>query len=215
VDQLRLSQIYDRTAAFYDDVVAEQQARAKEIALALLARRAGQSFLEVGVGTGWAMARIVADSGVAGTVGLDIAPGMLDVARQRIAGTPAFVLGDATRLPFDAAVLDRVLCSYTLDVLPSASLPAVLAEMRRVMRPDGRLVTINLTDGEGEDAAFTRDWQAGYERDPEYYSGARPIKAAPLLGAAGFTILERRYSGHGAGWPSEVLLAKPLRPRDA
>jgi demethylmenaquinone methyltransferase/2-methoxy-6-polyprenyl-1,4-benzoquinol methylase len=219
VDLLRLSQIYDHTAAFYEDVVAEHQARAKEVAIGLLARQPGQRFLEVGVGTGWGMARIVAASGASAAIGVDVAPGMLDIARRQIAAVapePAgLVLGDATRLPFDDAVFERVLCSYTLEVLPSESLPAALAEIRRVMRPEGRLVTINLTEGEGADAAFMRDWQAGYERDPEYYSGARPIVAAPWLTAAGFRILERRYSGHGAGWPSEILLAKPMGGRDA
>jgi ubiquinone/menaquinone biosynthesis C-methylase UbiE len=212
VDQLRLGEIYDHTAPFYDGVVAVQQARAKEIAIGRLAREAGERFLEVGVGTGWAFERMLRASGGRGAVGLDLAPGMIEVARRRLidAGldASALVLSDATRLPFAGASFPCVLCTYTLDVLPSASVAAVIQEFRRVLRPGGRLVTLNLTPGVGEDASFTDDWQRGYEADPEFYSGARPITLAPLLAEAGLTVIERRYSGRDAGWPSEIVLSR-------
>ena len=63
VDQVRLGQIYDHTAPFYDGVVLEHQSRAKETAIELLARRPDEPFLEVGVGTGWAFERILKASG--------------------------------------------------------------------------------------------------------------------------------------------------------
>jgi len=212
VDQVRLGQIYDHTAPFYDGVVLEHQSRAKETAIELLARRPDEPFLEVGVGTGWAFERILRGSGGRAAVGLDFAAGMIDVARRRLgeAGIKAarLVLGDATRLPFTGASFTCVLCSYTLDVLPSASVSVLMGEFRRVLRPGGRLVTLNLTPGEGEDASFTDEWQRGYEADPEFYSGARPIMLAPLLAEAGLTVNERRYSGREAGWPSEIVLSR-------
>ena len=211
VSQDRLGEIYSATAAFYDGIVLEHQIRAKDIALQLLGRRRGDIFLEVGVGTGWAFERVIGASGGESAVGLDAAEGMLEVARRRLAhagaGTTALLLGDATRLPFRDAVFDCLLCTYTLDVLPSLAVPRALHELRRVMRDGGRLVTLNLTAGEGNDAAFTEDWQRRYSLDPEYFSGARPLMAIPLLQEAGFRISDRHYVGHGESWPSEVVLA--------
>ena len=215
VDQVRLGEIYDHTAPFYDGVVAAHQAHAKEIAIELLARRPDEPFLEVGVGTGWAFERILRASGGRGAVALDLAPGMLEVARRRVLGvaleTTSLVLGDAMRLPFADEAFTCLLCSYTLDVLPSASVAAAISELKRVLQPGGRLVTLNLTPGEDKDATFTDEWQRGYAADPEFYSGARPLRLESLLAEAGFTVLERRYSGLDAGWPSEIVLSR--RPR--
>ena len=54
IDIPRIARIYDQTAAFYDDVVAAQQAGPKLMALEVLARQRGERVLEVGVGTAWA-----------------------------------------------------------------------------------------------------------------------------------------------------------------
>jgi ubiquinone/menaquinone biosynthesis C-methylase UbiE len=213
IEAARLHEIYSRTAAFYDAVVAEHQAAAKDIALAMLARRPGEHFLEVGVGTAWCFSRIVAGTGSGRAIGLDAAPGMLDVAREtlRTAGLPptGLALGDASRLPFAPGSFDCVLCTYTLEVVDEPVALQLLSEMRRVLRPDGRLVVADLTNGEGDDAPMTDEWLRGFEADPEFFGGARPISLRPLLHRAGFEVGERRYSGHGAGWPSEVVLATP------
>ena len=83
----------------------------------------------------------------------------------------------------------------------------VLADCRRVLRPSGRLVLLNLTEGEGEDAAFTDDWKRRFAVDAEGFGGARPVRLAPLLEELGFRDVRRRYVG--GEWPSELLLAAP------
>jgi pimeloyl-ACP methyl ester carboxylesterase len=45
--------------------------------------------------------------------------------------------GDARRLPFHDGGFDVAVASYVLHVLPRAELPAALAELGRVLRPDG------------------------------------------------------------------------------
>jgi len=208
LDSARLQEIYSRTAAFYDQVVAEHQAAAKLIAIEMLGRKRGERFLEVALGTGWAFERVVAGSGAEGAYGLEVAPGMLEVARGRLGAGPALLLGDSARLPFREASIDAVLCTYTLECMPGHLIAATLTEMRRVLAPAGRLVLADLTEGEGADAAMTEEWKAGFERDPEFYGGARPLRLVPLIEAAGLRVIERRYSGHGASWPSEVVLAQ-------
>jgi ubiquinone/menaquinone biosynthesis C-methylase UbiE len=216
VDQARLQEIYSRTAAFYDEVVAVHQARVKEIAIELLARQPDEWLLEAGVGTAWAFGRVVAATGGRRAIGLDVASGMLDVSRDAIGELapgerPELMLGDGMRLPFRDGALDCALCTYTLDVLPAESITPVLVELRRVLRAGGRLVVAGLTDGEGDDASFSEDWRTRYTADPEYFGGARPLQASPHLLEAGFAVVQRHYSGGDAGWPSEIVLASRVQ----
>ena len=212
LDARRLQEIYSRTAAFYDQVVAEHQAAAKLVAIDLLDRQPSERFLEIAIGTAWAFSRVLQQSGAANAYGVEIAPGMLDVARQRLQGKyetrPALLLSDSAFLPFREASFDCILCTYTLECMPESLIQETLGEMRRVLACNGRLVIADLTDGEAEDAAMTEEWKAGYSRDPEFFGGARPLRLAPLLRHGGFEITERRYSGHGCGWPSEIILAQ-------
>jgi ubiquinone/menaquinone biosynthesis C-methylase UbiE len=208
----RLGEIYSRTAAFYDGVVAEKQAAAKRLAIEVLGRQPGERFLEVGVGTGWAFARVVAATGTENAYGLDVAQGMLEVARNAlhtpIAGVPSLLLGDGRALPFRDDSIDCVLNTYTFEVMSEPDIAAMLDDMRRVLRPRGRAVIVNLTDatdGGAEDEAMIRDWKARYEADPEFFGGARPLQFAEMLRAHGFEVARRRYVG--PAWPSEVLLA--------
>jgi ubiquinone/menaquinone biosynthesis C-methylase UbiE len=204
----RLATIYDRTAAFYDSVVAAQQAPAKLAAIEALARHAGERLLEVGLGTAWAFRRVVDATGVEGAIGVDVAAGMLVVARERLAAESGlvhapFALADVTALPFASGVFDCLLLSYTLEVLPNADMLPALSECRRVLRRDGRIVVLNLTPGENGGAALTAEWQRRFASDPEAYGGARPLRAQGLLARAGFERVRRRYVG--PDWPSEVI----------
>lgn len=161
IDPQRLQEIYSRTAAFYDQVVAEHQAAAKELAIEMLKREAGERFLEVGLGTAWALVRIIRESGAERVFGIEAASGMLDVARERLrsegTGLQELSLGGLRSLPFAAESFDCLLCTYTLEVLPQAVINQALSEMRRVMRCGGRLVVADLTEGEGEDAAIIEE----------------------------------------------------------
>jgi ubiquinone/menaquinone biosynthesis C-methylase UbiE len=208
----RLGEIYSRTAAFYDEIVAARQAPAKLRAIDLLARQPGEVFVEVGAGTAWAFARIAAASGPERALALDVASGMLDVARDALDQhglTAASLLqGDGRHLPFPDASVDCLLNSYTFEVLAEPDIRLVLADTMRVLRPGGRAVIVNLTDatdGGADDEAMTADWKARYEADPEFFGGARPLQLESMLRAHGFDPVKRYYVG--PDWPSEVLLA--------
>ena len=208
----RLGEIYSRTAAFYDAVVAEKQAAVKLVAIDMLARQSGERLLEVGVGTGWAFQRILAATGAENAYGLDVALGMLEVAHNVTgasgAGAPSLLLGDGRNLPFPNTSIDCVLNTYTFEVMAGPDIASMLDDMRRVLRPGGRAVIVNLTDATGggaEDEAMIQDWKARYEADPEFFGGARPLQLSEMLQAHGFEVAARRYVG--PSWPSEVLLA--------
>lgn len=101
----------------------------------------GERVLDVGTGTG-IVARLAARRvGRTGDVaGLDASPAMLRVAHDAAdheALAISWYEGMAERLPFSDARFDLVLCQFALMFFRDR--PAALAEMRRVLRPGGRL----------------------------------------------------------------------------
>ena len=93
--------------------------------------------LDVACGTG--NATIPAARAGARVTGLDFAPGLLEIARERAADAMVeidFVEGDAQELPFDDASFDRVVSTFGHMFAPDHS--ATAAEMKRVLRPGRR-----------------------------------------------------------------------------
>jgi ubiquinone/menaquinone biosynthesis C-methylase UbiE len=102
--------------------------------------------LELGVGTalvGQALTR----RGLQ-VVGMDISAGMLGHARARMPGRLA--LADVCRLPFRSASLTGCYAIWMLHLASDVSV--ALAEARRVLRPDGRLVVVPASNRPRDDA---------------------------------------------------------------
>lgn len=75
-------------------------------------------------------------------VGLDITPRMVELARAKGgAAGPAWLVGDMTALPIESATFDLVTTGYGLRNVPD--LPRALAEIHRVLRPGGRVCSLD------------------------------------------------------------------------
>ena len=99
--------------------------------------RRGQSVLDVACGTGVLAREAAPVTGDAGKVtGLDRNDGMLAVARRLAPGID-WQLGVAEALPFVDRSFDRVFCQFGLMFFDDRV--AALREMRRVMKPGGRM----------------------------------------------------------------------------
>jgi ubiquinone/menaquinone biosynthesis C-methylase UbiE len=96
--------------------------------------------LEIGIGTGLNLEHYD-KSRLEQLVGIDPGVDMHRLARKRMAraGLDVEIVPlSAERLPFDDASFDTVLVTYTLCTIPDPV--AALREMRRVLRPGGRLL---------------------------------------------------------------------------
>ena len=93
--------------------------------------------LDVGCGTGQLAARLRREVPGVHVVGCDFSRGMLRQARRRDRRVP-WVQGDAARLSFRDGGFDAVVSTEAFHWFPDGR--RALAEMRRVLRPEGRLL---------------------------------------------------------------------------
>jgi SAM-dependent methyltransferase len=143
----------DANLAARQSIYAYQQPRfdlpARVIDLA--APAPGATVADVGCGNGAYLAEL-ARRGFAGRVlGLDLSPGMLAAARDRLnavggpalspvdgLGAVALIAADATALPLPDGVADLTLAMHMLYHVPDPS--QAVRELRRVTRPGGRVI---------------------------------------------------------------------------
>ncbi len=112
--------------------------------LALLAPRPGERVLDVGSGPGFLVASLADAVGRRGAVrGLDPSPPMNAVARELTAGRQWVRIdeGDALSLPYPDATFDVVVSTQVYEYV--ADVPAALAQVRRVLRPTGRVLVLD------------------------------------------------------------------------
>ena len=155
--------------------------------------RPGDRVLDVCCGTGDLG---LACEGAGGTVtGLDFSESMLARARAK-SSSIEWLQGDALSLPFDDGSFDAATVGFGVRNLDD--LPRGLAELRRVLRPGGRLACLEITRPEGVLRPFFRVW----------FDGVVPVAGKILPGGRAYTYLPasvRRFPG-----PKElaVLLEK-------
>ncbi|HMD34131.1 MAG TPA: ubiquinone/menaquinone biosynthesis methyltransferase [Vicinamibacterales bacterium] len=120
-----------------------QDRRWKRRLVDLAAPRAGMRALDLATGTGDIAFALAARGAL--VVGLDITPRMIELATAKIGqdgqSRPAFVVADMLALPFPAASFDLVTTGYGLRNVPD--LTAAIEEIRRVLRPGGRLLSLD------------------------------------------------------------------------
>ena len=151
-----------------------------------LGQRARGRVLEVAVGTGRSLPFYPADVTI---TGIELSPAMLAIARQRAVTLDRDAdlrEGDAENLPFDDAAFDTVLCALALCTIPSPV--AALGEMRRVLRPGGRLLLLDHI-GSSWPPVYAAQWLI--ERVTSRSAGEHfTRRQLPLVTAAGFEVVE-------------------------
>ncbi len=195
---------YRRAARWYDRRFGRLTADLRGLGLTMFPAREGMDVLDVGCGTGIQLAGY--QRAGCRVSGIDASPAMLAVARRRLGDKASLQLGDAIRLPYPDQAFDLVLASTVLHEMSPGARAAALGEIRRVLRPGGRVL---LTDFEAGPVRPGRGWVAkgiiaaseaaagrSHRRNSRHFiaDGGLP----PLLSAQGFAVDQRRVVAGGA-----------------
>jgi SAM-dependent methyltransferase len=216
---------YDAYAVEYATRLDPTLVRAAERLSELAGARDGMRLLDLATGTG-AVARAAAKRG-ASVVGVDVSPGMLAVATD-LSPQLDFRYSDARALPFDDGQFDAVTCALSLSHFKDRD--AVLSEIRRVLRPGGRLVASAWADGTRVPTAVIADLLDRYgapapsdRLDEETWEDrGRGTSILRRVGFADVTVSSESYDGEfvdaeaalawSLSWP---LIASRLASLDA
>jgi ubiquinone/menaquinone biosynthesis C-methylase UbiE len=157
----------NHVAWLYDPLIERlsfgRERRFREKTLEHLGVQPHERVLDVGCGTGsltLAVARQIGDHG--SVWGIDAAPRMITIARRKAqrAGLPAqFDAGVAEELEFPDGAFDLVVNSMFTHHIDTGLKRRAFAEMYRVLRPGGRLVTADV-DRPTTMAAWLVGWSA-------------------------------------------------------
>ncbi len=186
---------YDRISHAYDMIADSNEHKARETGEVALAIRPGERVLEIGFGTGNSLLHLAQAVGPTGQVcGIDVSPGMLSVAQGKLdtsglSDRVKLVVGDARTLPFEADSFDAAFTSFTLELFPLSDIPTVLQEVRRVLRPGGRLGVVSMaTVRDGQKASALEKTYIWMHQHFPHIVDCQPIDAAQFLREAGFEV---------------------------
>ncbi len=182
-----VQRMFDRIAPVYDamnrvmTLGLDQRWRRATVQAAV---REGDHVLDACCGTG-DLAVAAWKAGAGHVVGLDFSEPMLERARRK-APDLEWVQGDVLELPFEDASFDAAVVGF--GVRNVEDLEGGLKELRRVIRPDGRLGILEITTPRGWLAPFYRFW----------FDRVVPVLGRVLPGGEAYTYLPasvRRFPG--------------------
>lgn len=195
-------------AAVYDRLLAaNEEAGLRDMRAELLRSAAGRT-LEIGAGTGLNLEHY--PDAVTELVLTEPDPHMAKRLRSTLAARPLasaeVVEAGAEALPFEDARFDTVVCALVLCTIPQPS--RAVAEIRRVLKPQGRLLYIeHIRDREGTGRAR---WQDRLERPWGWFlGGCHPNRDTGRLIADAFGVPEPQ-AGEMPGDDPVTGLIKPL-----
>ncbi len=186
------SSIVIHRSGFYDIVAGRFVRRSDDAILARAGVGPGDRVLDVGTGPGYlalAASRLVDPEGAA--VGIDASPEMIDRARMLAAREGAraeYRLASAESLPFEDGSFDVAVSRLVLHHLPGDLKLRAMVEVRRVLRPGGRLLVADLASPAAKRAHHLAAHVLGNHPDPEdalerlvWEAGFRQITSGRLM----------------------------------
>jgi SAM-dependent methyltransferase len=181
IDQLTIDDL-----AQVDEFHSRRRLATEELA-ALLAPSAGENVIDIGSGLGGPSRYLAATYGCR-VSGVDLTPEFVETAtalttRVGLSDKVDFRVGSALDLPFSDASFD---CAWSQNVAMNIEdRPRYYAEMRRVLRPGGRLAIQDVAMGDGDALDFPVMWA---DR-PEISFLRTPDETLTMLEAADFRVM--------------------------
>ena len=207
-EQIRAA--YNRLSWIYSWIVAPFEFNNHKRAIEKAGIQPTDKVLEVAVGPGNIFLEIVKKIDKDNTAcGVDASSGMLEIARRMVANAGYENINlsqaDARDLDFPDDTFDILYNGYMLDLIPLADMSTILSEYKRVLKPGGKLVLLNMS--KRDDQVLTL-YEKLYMKLPalfvlNFMGACRPVLMEQQTRQAGFQDVEREFIGGII--PSEIV----------
>jgi len=118
------------------------------------------------------------------------------------------IYSDARNMPYEANMFHAVYMAETLELFDTPDIPIVLQEIKRVLKPMGRLGVVSLSKEGRENSRFLRLYEWVHQKIPKYAS-CRPIYVEQSIEEAGYEIVKREEFLLWRLAPMKIVVAKP------
>jgi phosphatidylethanolamine/phosphatidyl-N-methylethanolamine N-methyltransferase len=157
MEETEIKRIYAYYSRVYDFIFKRWFFPRQQYAIQALDIRPGQRVLDLGVGTGFSLPLYPRDAQV---IGVDLSSKMLrearkKVFRERLSHVDLMEM-DAAHLAFPDNTFDCVVVAFVISVVPDPL--QVLAEIKRVSKPEGQIVIINHFQSQNKLMAQLEKW---------------------------------------------------------
>lgn len=144
-----------RVAIFLRKIVENNFKQEKKIISKYFSTKPGELVLDLGCGTGEFSPMFPRD----GYVGIDISPANIEYASRHY--QKKFLVADGKRLPFADGYFSKVLVVGVFHHLSESDLEKVMSEIRRVLKPQGRLLVMEDTRCNNPVITFLQSFDQG------------------------------------------------------
>jgi ubiquinone/menaquinone biosynthesis C-methylase UbiE len=207
--EILVQQQYDRLAHIYDQRWQGYITNTLSFLVDWAQIAPTETVLDVACGTGELERLLVERHAEQPITGVDFSDPMLAIARQKFADHPSvtFQPASASALPWPQLEFDVVVCANAFHYFNEPE--SVLAEMRRVLQPSGRVVILDWC----RDFLLCRlcDWGLSLI-DPAHKNCYTEAELNEFLQGAGYQVQRSQRVRFGLIWGLMVIEAIPLEP---
>jgi ubiquinone/menaquinone biosynthesis C-methylase UbiE len=202
---------YRLTARWYDPIFEPINEGLRLLGLRMFRPKKGMSILDVGCGTGVLLEFYRRYN--CHLYGIDTSPAMLAIAEKRLGAGAELHRGSAAEMPYPDHSFDLVTSMMVLHEIKRPIQLAILDEIKRVLKPAGRLLLVDYNPGPVE---FFDGWRSkgiiliseiagGREHFKNYRRFMSTGGLQSLMDSAELTVIKQKVV---AGGPIKLMLVK-------
>ncbi len=209
-DDTAMKRMYTKFSKFMS-LIEKSEKSLRKRSLELLKLQMGEKVLEIGFGRGTALIEISKAVGETGEVyGIDLTPEMVKITKKNLAKNHIFNVkveeGDARNLPYKENYFDVVYMASTLELFDTPDIPIVLNEIKRVLKPTGRLCVVSIPREGREESLGVKLYEWSH-RTFQSFASCRPIYVEDSIKRAEYNIMKTDVIG--VFFPMKIVIAIP------
>lgn len=146
--QNQMEQVLPSYDSYMEQMTSGQECILREKTISMAGVNTGDCILDIGCGTGTLALAIKRRTGPSGKVfGIDIISGMIEISKRKAekeGEDVSFGLGSINNIPFPNEMFDVIFCSFMIFHMSEGVRLKGIAEIRRVLKPQGRVLVVDL-----------------------------------------------------------------------